>query len=94
MHHLGLATHDLEKLAKFYLAALKPLGYEQKMEFKDGAVRGYGYKYGGPDFWLSEVPRPGEPNPNEFPTETSGFLHLAFAARTRNQVRAFHAAAV
>ncbi|KAH6897745.1 glyoxalase/bleomycin resistance protein/dioxygenase [Coprinopsis sp. MPI-PUGE-AT-0042] len=94
VHHIGLNTPDLATMAKFYLAALKPLGYEEKMQFKEGSVRGYGQKYGGPDFWLTEVPKPGESNPKELPTEASGFLHLAFAARTRNQVRAFHAAAL
>ncbi|KAH6905566.1 glyoxalase/bleomycin resistance protein/dioxygenase [Coprinopsis sp. MPI-PUGE-AT-0042] len=85
LHHIGLVTPDLARLAKFYVAALKPLGYQEQIQIKEGSVRGYGQKYGGPDFWLAEVPKS---------TESSEFLHLAFAARTRNQVRAFHAAAL
>lgn len=86
--HIGLNTPDINCLSAFYLAALSPLGYKEKMSFMDGKVRGYG---GGcePDFWLSSL----DSRPEELKKET-GPLHLAFAARTRNQVRAFHRAAL
>jgi len=85
--HIGLNTPDINSLSAFYLAALSPLGYKEKMSFMDGKVRGYGGCQ--PDFWLSSL----DSRPEELKKET-GPLHLAFAARTRNQVRAFHRAAL
>ncbi|EDR06381.1 uncharacterized protein LACBIDRAFT_154927, partial [Laccaria bicolor S238N-H82] len=61
--HIGLNTPDINALSAFYLAALSPLGYKEKMSFMDGK-------------------------------KETGPLHLAFSARTRNQVRAFHRAAL
>lgn len=86
--HIGLNTPDIDSLSAFYLAALSLLGYKEKMSFMDGKVRGYA---GGcePDFWLSSL----DSRPEELKKET-GPLHLAFSARTRNQVRAFHRAAL
>ena len=86
--HIGLNTPDINSLSAFYLAVLSPLGYKEKMSFMDGKVRGYGGVC-EPDFWLSSL----DSRPEELKKET-GPLHLAFAARTRNQVRAFYDAAL
>ncbi|EAU83676.1 glyoxalase/bleomycin resistance protein/dioxygenase [Coprinopsis cinerea okayama7 len=91
--HIGLNTPDLEKMHKFYLAALKPLGYVQKLEFADGLVRGYGPQYCAPDFWLSST-KLAKSQDGKVDQSGTGFLHLAFSARTRNQVRAFYDAAI
>ena len=79
--HLTLRVRDYAKSKAFYLAALKPLGYEQVMEFEGfGAGLGIG---GKPDFWIAPIE-----------DRTYSPLHLAFRARNRQQVRDFHAAAL
>lgn len=91
--HLGINTEKFEEIHNFYVAALKPLGYAQRFEFKDGAVRGYGPKFAAPDFWISTAPtKPEEVTPGN--GGATGFLHYAFSARTRNDVRAFYDAAM
>jgi catechol 2,3-dioxygenase-like lactoylglutathione lyase family enzyme len=81
--HLGVPVSDYARSRAFYAEALRPLGYEQLMEFDTpdrGTVTGFGAK-GKPDFWLSE----GEP---------AAQLHIAFASPDRATVDAFHAAAL
>lgn len=77
--HIGMAVSDLEASTKFYTAALAPLGYGVVMEADGFVGLGVARK---PDFWLSQggatVPR----------------LHVAFMARDRATVDAFHAAAL
>lgn len=83
LHHISFAVCDLEKASRFYDAVLAPLGYSRVWTFPDAV--GYGEEGGGDKLALktrTEVTPPG-----------SGF-HLAFAAKTRAQVDAFHAAAI
>lgn len=75
--HLTLTVRDAARTKAFYSAALQPLGYKVLMEF--GELFGMGDK--APQFWV----KAGEP-----PTQP---MHLAFAARDRRSVDAFHAAA-
>lgn len=77
--HLGLPVTDYEASKAFYLQALAPLGAAVVMEGPHGA--GIGCQ-GKPTLWLHQAPGPVTP------------LHLAFAAANREQVRAFHAAAL
>ena len=86
LDHIGIAVHSQPQSRQFYQAALAPLGITVVMEV--GKERtGLPYDYTGfgangkPFFWISEgtVDRP---------------VHLAFAAETRAQVDAFHAAAL
>jgi catechol 2,3-dioxygenase-like lactoylglutathione lyase family enzyme len=78
--HVTVKVKDLEKLKAFYAAALKPLGYAVIMEFEDRFV---GLGVGGkPDLWLGKAP------------ETSPPAHVAIAAGSKDEVDAFHAAAL
>ena len=82
--HLGIEVSDLAASTAFYTSALAPLGIRPLMEF-DGGV-GFGSDLGSgprPYFWLQERGR--EP--------VSG-AHVAFRAKTTEDVDAFHAAAL
>jgi len=77
--HLGFRVRDVEASRKFYLAALAPLGVGVAMEGPYGVGLGRG---GKPSLWLSQGEPPVSP------------LHIAFTARNRAEVDAFHAAAL
>ncbi len=80
--HLTVGVSDLEVSRRFYAQALAPLGFEEI-----GAWSGerreiaFGLEDAN-DFGLSDRYEPG------------GQLHIAFAADTREQVDAFHEAAL
>jgi catechol 2,3-dioxygenase-like lactoylglutathione lyase family enzyme len=77
--HLGFAVADFGKSRAFYSEALAPLGVEVVMEFDGRAGMG---RDGSPAFWFAQDEKP------------AGHLHIAFTARNRAEVRAFHAAAL
>jgi catechol 2,3-dioxygenase-like lactoylglutathione lyase family enzyme len=77
--HLTLKVRDIRKAKAFYTAALAPLGYEILMEFEGNLGMGADQK---PDLWLIQDAENVRP------------MHLAFAAKDRAAVRAFHAAAL
>jgi catechol 2,3-dioxygenase-like lactoylglutathione lyase family enzyme len=80
--HLGLSVSDYGRSKAFYLAALKPLGYELVMEVTEaGPYAGFG-QGGKPDFWIGRGK-----------ASTAG-AHVAFHARDRATVRAFYDAAL
>jgi catechol 2,3-dioxygenase-like lactoylglutathione lyase family enzyme len=84
--HTGLQVSNPAVSRAFYERALAPLGYRVLMdipkEFTGGkAVFGMG-EPPKPDFWIQE----GTPN--------SPPLHIAFTAKSRAVVDAFHAAAI
>ncbi|KAF5385246.1 hypothetical protein D9615_001130 [Tricholomella constricta] len=84
--HVGITVSDVQEMTAFYLAVLKPLGYDKRMEpAKD--VIGLGPKFCGPPFWIA----PGLDASKEAKGEK---LHVAFHASNRQQVRDFHAAAL
>jgi catechol 2,3-dioxygenase-like lactoylglutathione lyase family enzyme len=77
--HIGLTVGDYEVSKQFFYRALAPLGIELIAEVEGWAGLGKG---GKPEFWFGaggEKQRP---------------LHIAFIADNRDQVRAFHAAAL
>ncbi len=76
--HTTLPVSDYRRAKRFYAAALKPLGYTNNMEFGQSA----GFNDGkNTDFWITH--------------ETTVVpLHLAFEARSSEQVKAFHEAAL
>lgn len=85
--HTGIRTLDLERSARFYEAALAPLGY--RLLKRIPGVVGLGIPAGpgasldpGGDFWIAEA-EPFTPR-----------LHVAFSAPDRAAVDAFHAAAL
>jgi predicted lactoylglutathione lyase len=79
--HFTLTVRDIKASVAFYTAALKPLGYSMKMDFGDFVGFGDARK---PYFWLKSGAgvTPSQP------------MHIAFAAANRNQVDAFHDAAI
>lgn len=77
--HLGLPAADVERSKAFFLQALAPLGAGIVMEGPFGV--GIGLP-GKPTLWLYQGAGQGTA------------LHVAFTARDRQQVRAFHAAAL
>lgn len=78
--HAGILTKDYKKAKKFYADALKPLGYKLAMDFPK--FKAAGFKQGGnTDFWISEQKR-------------FAPVHLAFMAKTKKAVHAFHKAAL
>ena len=77
--HVSLTIGDYARSKAFYTAALAPLGIAPVREFD--AWIGFG-RDGIPQFWFGVGIKP------QLPT------HIAFAAQSRAQVRAFHAAAL
>jgi catechol 2,3-dioxygenase-like lactoylglutathione lyase family enzyme len=76
--HMALLVTDLDASLAFYTKALAPLGYALIM--RGDGFAGLGAD-GKPDFWLGV----GKPTDK---------LHVAFAAKGRADVRAFHEAAL
>jgi len=76
--HTSLPVSDYARSKRFYAAALKPLGYANNMEYGESA----GFNDGkNTDFWISHG-------------QTIEPVHLAFQARSRDEVKAFHEAAL
>jgi catechol 2,3-dioxygenase-like lactoylglutathione lyase family enzyme len=85
LDHVGFPISDYVRAKAFYEKALAPLGYVLVMEVaqseNDSPTAGFGAD-GKPDFWIG-----GEGGLNRA-------VHLAFAAKDRAAVDAFHRAAV
>jgi len=79
--HFTLTVRDIKASVAFYTAALKPLGYAVKMDFGDFVGFGDERK---PYFWLKS-------GAGVTPTQP---MHIAFAAKNRALVDAFHDAAL
>jgi catechol 2,3-dioxygenase-like lactoylglutathione lyase family enzyme len=76
--HVSLRVTDLARARAFYLKALAPLGYSVLMEFPEAIGMGADKK---PDLWITQV-------------GATTAVHLAFLAKDRAMVDAFHAAAL
>jgi len=86
--HYTLYVRHYETSKAFYLAALRPLGYEFVMEFSRDQVPGLGAEKtcglgvaGKPDLWIAPHPSITQ-------------VHVAFRAIGRGIVDAFHRAAL
>ena len=80
--HLTVGVSDLSRSRAFYIQALLPLGFSQIGPWREGDSE---IEFGleeAPDFAISTVYATGAP------------VHVAFAADRREQVDAFHAAAI
>jgi lactoylglutathione lyase len=77
--HIGFAVRDFAAARAFYTGALAPLGIGVAADF--GETVGFG-RSGRPQLFLRKGDQP------------LGRLHLAFTAENREQVRAFHDAAL
>lgn len=85
LDHIGFPVSDFARSKEFYSRALEPLGYRVVMEvsLSDDGADGYaGFGAERPQFWIGT----GKP--------LQGRLHVAFVAKDRAQVAAFHAAAI
>jgi len=90
LHHISLGVSDILRAARFYDAALGPLGYVRVWEDlqpdePDQAI-GYGIAGGGDKLAIKHRPE-GAQSPGP------GF-HLAFSAPSRQSVTQFHTAAL
>ncbi|NOK34768.1 VOC family protein [Corallococcus exercitus] len=83
LDHTGIGVADVARSARFYDAALGALGLRRAMQLPaDTGADGIGYGREYPIFWIDRF------HPH------SVKQHTAFAATSRAQVDAFHAAAV
>lgn len=85
LDHITLGVSDFEKSVAFYDQALAPLGLSRLYTVPPelaGGILSTGYGDTRPFFWIA----------GQDPTQ--GKLHLAFSAANREQVDAFHAAAL
>ena len=87
LDHLGFTVADYPRSRAFYERALAPLGYGVVMEVTrtmSGGYEGCGFgPPGKPAFWVGVGTG-----------EAGHGMHIAFAAKTRAEVDAFHAAAL
>src|SRR5690348_14578846 len=80
--HMSIGVSDLRASREFYLAALEPLGFVEQGSWSEEAKETAFGPDDLDDFALS----------THYPPTAGG--HVAFAADSREQVDAFHAAAI
>ncbi len=84
--HIGVGVSNMERAKAFYLNALRPLGIGVIMEVSAEETGGEAHAGFGADgkafFWIGTGGKP------------KGGTHVAFLARTRAEVDAFHRAAM
>lgn len=85
LDHITLRVRDAAKSKEFYLKALAPLGFGVVMEFEQFC--GFGPP-GKPSFWIAPV------EPKNEAARGTPFSHVAFGAKSRAEVDAFHRAAL
>ncbi|MFZ4688697.1 MAG: VOC family protein [Polymorphobacter sp.] len=83
MSHVSIGVADLARATAFYDAVLAPLGARRILD--EGFAVAYGRQF--PEFWV------GPPHDGGAPTPGNG-VHFAFFASSRDEVHAFHAAAL
>lgn len=88
LDHVTLVVSDFERSKAFYEKALAPLGVKCIMQHGKAAGFGRDQK---PDFWIGQGPTSFQTT-EQIATITP--THLAFAARSREEVDAFYAAAL
>jgi predicted lactoylglutathione lyase len=77
--HASLPVSEYQKAKAFYIAALKPLGYTNNMEYGEAA----GFNDGkNTDFWIATNAKGVIPS------------HVAFEAKNKEEVEAFYQAAL
>jgi len=85
LDHIGFPVTDYARSKAFYASVLAPLGYRvvKEVSLSEDGTDGYaGFGADRPQFWIGT----GKP--------LQGRLHVAFAAKTREEVRAFYEAAL
>lgn len=86
LDHISIPVRDFPRAAEFYDAVLKTIGLTRTKE-REGAI-GYGTRRGlPPEFWILAQESPD--------SARSGIgLHVSFRVTSREEVHAFHAAAL
>lgn len=84
LHHVSVGVKDVERAGKFYDAVLGALGYSRYWEIMPYAIA-YGDE--GFDFWV-QLPHDGRP------ASVGNGYHVAFNAKTKQDVHAFYDAAL
>jgi catechol 2,3-dioxygenase-like lactoylglutathione lyase family enzyme len=84
LDHVTLRVADFAASRKFYDSALAPLGIRPLYMIETSNDRSAGYGQERPFFWIGVMED----------AEARGTAHVAFAARSRRDVEAFHAAAL
>lgn len=82
LDHVGLRVSDMERSFVFYREALQTLGIVSLADFTVAGTRHAGFGRARPEFWISG----GRP--------LRGETHVAFTARSRSEVHAFHSVAL
>jgi catechol 2,3-dioxygenase-like lactoylglutathione lyase family enzyme len=77
--HIGFNVTDFPRSREFFVKALEPLGFGITMEKEGWAMLG---KKGEGQLWIGSF------------GSSPGPIHVAFAAKSREQVRRFYAAAI
>jgi catechol 2,3-dioxygenase-like lactoylglutathione lyase family enzyme len=88
LDHIGINATDYERSKAFYGKALAPLGITLAMEY--GKAAGFG-RDRKPEFWIGQGQTSFQ-KPEQLAHITP--VHVAFTARSRAEVDAFHAAAL
>lgn len=92
LDHVSVGVADLKKARAFYDAVLGPLGYScvytVDIPGQGVVAHGYGATKEKPEFWI------GVPDHLDGKSNATGGAHLAFAAKARKDIDAFHAAAL
>ncbi len=89
--HISIGVSSLKKAKEFYDAALKPLGYVcvYTVDIPGEGVVAHGYGEGEkPSFWI------GKPEKLDKKANKKGGTHVAFVAKSRKAIEAFHKAAI
>jgi predicted lactoylglutathione lyase len=79
--HTSVAVKEYQKSKEFYQKALAPLGYTIGMDLPGYGACGFKDAKGTQDFWIGVSP------------DASG-VHVAFLAKSKEEVDGFHAAAL
>jgi predicted lactoylglutathione lyase len=79
--HASLHVSDINKAKEFYGKALAPFGYKVAHDMPEYKVAGFMSGEGNSDFWIDEKEQP-QPS------------HLAFGAKSEEEVQAFYKAAL
>jgi catechol 2,3-dioxygenase-like lactoylglutathione lyase family enzyme len=80
LHHVSVGVRNVEESVRFYDRVLATLGYERLMEFLPYAAA-YGQRH--PEFWV-QLPA------DRAPATLGNGVHIAFKARSKAAVEAFH----
>lgn len=80
--HVGLSATDFGRSLAFYTAALGTLGIKPLAEFSEDGHSHAGFGQDRPSFWIGSG------------KQYRGEAHVAFVARSRAEVDAFHMAAL